>query len=145
MALLAAIVLLALSTALVVGTFSLGRSLRHAGSTTSARVRVDEGVARALGEVLQGWSAVLDSLPVGDSRMVALPAEPLDAGPPLERHARVQHVTNALYAVTVQLCAFDCSAPIAQRRARLWLQRNASAGHSAAPPLVTPWPFVDLY
>jgi hypothetical protein len=145
MALLAAIVLLALSTALVVGTFSLAHALRRAALSSVLRARVDEGVARAFGEVLQGWSPALDSLVPGGSATVALPPEPLAAGPPLQRRARVEHVTNGLYAITVDLCAYDCAAPLAQRRARLWLQRGAAAGQPIPPQLVTPWAFVDLY
>jgi hypothetical protein len=145
MALLAAIVLLAMSTALVVGTFSLARALRRAATSNVARTRVEEGIWRAFGDALQGWSVALDSLPAGGSIALALPGEPLDAVPRLQRLARVEHVANGLYAITVELCAYDCAAPLAQRRARLWLQRATAAGQSVPPQLVTPWAFVDLY
>lgn len=143
MALLAAILLLALSTALVVGTVSVARALRRAAITSSARARVESGAARAFGEVLQHWSGELDSLPARAAVAVPLDTEVSDAWPPLEHRARVSHVGNGLYAVTVDLCAFDCAHPIARRRARLWLQRPP--GDSAPPRPVTPWAFSDLY
>lgn len=144
-ALLAATVLLALGSALVVGTFSLSRALRRAAITTRARARVETGVTRALGEVLQAWSAVFDSLPAGASVAVTLGADTLDPGLPLRRRVSVSHVELDLYAVTVDVCAIDCAHPLAQRRARLWLRRPMVAGDSAAPAPVTSWAFSDLY
>src|SRR5690242_14733944 len=105
MALLAAILLLALSSALVVGAVSLSRALRRAATTTRARARVETGAVRAFGEVLQHWNGRLDSLPAGASVAVALDTEMTEAGRPLVRQARVAHVANGLYAVTVDLCA----------------------------------------
>lgn len=145
MALLAAIVLLALSSALVVGTVSSARALRRAATTTRARARVETGVARAFGEVLQHWNGQLDSLAAGAGIAVPLDTEPLESGRSLERRARVAHVGNGLYALTVDLCAYDCAHPVAQRRARLWLQRSPAPGDSSPPVLVTPWAFSDLY
>lgn len=152
-ALLAALVLLALSAALATATFSAAHAVRRAARTSRARARVETGVRRAFGEVLTGWSAALDSIPVGRSVDVALDVEPAEAGPPLVRHARVERVTAVLYAVTVDLYAFDREHPLARRRARLWLERQASATESpgavaaalAPPVVVTPWAFADLY
>lgn len=143
MALLAAIVLLALSAALVVGTVSLARAMRRAASTTRALARVETGASRAFGEVLQHWNEQLDSLPAGSGVTVSLDPEAHESEPPLERHAWVAHIANGLYAVTVELCAFDCSHPVARRRVRLWLQQTP--GRPSPPPLVTPWAFSDLY
>ena len=144
-ALLAAIVMLALASAVVVGTFSLSRALRRAATTTRARARVESGVTRALGESLQGWNSGFDSLPAGTSVAVLLSTDTLEPGLPMTRRARVSHVGMGLYAVGVEICVPDCAHPIAQRRARLWLQRNAADADSVRPALVTPWAFSDLY
>lgn len=152
-ALLAALVLLALSAALATATFSAAHAMRRAAFTALTSARVETGVRRAFGEVLATWTAALDTLPVGGAVDIVLGAEPLDAGPPLERRARVQRVQEGLYAVTVELCAFSRERPVARRRARLWLERPAAAAPSPADsvsPLVplarvTHWPLADLY
>ena len=144
-ALLGAMMLLALASALVVGTFSLARSLRRAAITAHARARAESGVPRALGEVLQGWNPVLDSLTPDGGIAVILGTDTLDAGTPVGRLARVARVGTDLYTITVDVCAYDCAHPIAQRRARLWLRRTTSPADSAGPTVVTPWAFSDLY
>lgn len=138
-------IMLALASALVVGTVSLARALRRAAITTRARARVETGVTRAFGEVLQGWSAGLDSLAPDAGIAVTLATDTLDAGVSVVRLARVSRVGRGLFAITVDVCASDCAHPIAQRRARLWLQRPVATGDSAGPTLVTPWAFGDLY
>jgi len=153
MALLAALVILALSAAMATATFSAARAVQRAALTTQARVRVDAGVRRAFAEVLAGWSVALDTMPIGSRVTFPLGPEPADAGPSLIRSARVERVTAQRYAVTVDLRAFALERPVARRRARLWLERPLPA---AAPPdvmpavlappvIVTPWAFVDLY
>jgi hypothetical protein len=152
MALLAALVLLALSAAMATATFSAAHAMRRAARTTRARDRVETGVWRAFGEVIIGWTATLDSIPVGSHVDVPLPSEPADAGPPLVRRARVGRVAEGLYAVTVDLRAFTRERPLARRRARLWLERMDMGGPPGDTPapvtppvVVTHWAFVDLY
>jgi len=152
-ALLSALMLLALSAALATAAFSAAHAMRRAAVTARARVRVETGVRRAFGEILAGWSAALDSTPVGTGVDVALAEEPAEVGPPLVRHARVQRVAQGLYAVTVDLRAFSWERPVARRRALLWLERPAATTTSppagsapiAAPTLVTHGLFSDLY
>ena len=146
MALLGAMVLLALSAALVTGTFSAARALRRAALLRRAQARVETGVQRAFGEVLAQWSPALDSLPVASGIDLPLDVEPPDAGPPLVRRAHVQHVTDRLFAVTADVRAFGWDHPLAQRRARLWLTRaEVTEGAPTSLVPVTPWPFADLY
>jgi len=64
-ALLSALMLLALSAALATTTFSVAHAMRRAAVTARARVRVETGVRRAVGEVLAGWSAALTAFPSG--------------------------------------------------------------------------------
>lgn len=153
MALLAALVLLTLSAALATATFSAAHAMRRAALSTRARVRVETGVRRAFAEVLAGWSAAQDTIPIGSGVDVALEAEPAEVGPRLVRSARVDRMAVGLYAVTVDLYAFSRERPIARRRARLWLERavpaakspDVAAGAVAPPVVVTPWAFADLY
>ena len=95
----------------------------------------------------------LDTIPIGTGVIVTLDSEPASAGPSLVRTARVDRVSEGLYALTVHLLAYDSNHPLARRRARLWLER---AGVTAPPQeslpgvigpasVVTPWGFVDLY
>lgn len=151
-ALLAALVLLALSAALATATFSAAHAMRRAARTTRVRDRVDAGMRRAFAEVLIGWTASLDSMPVGSHVDVPLPLEPTDAGPPLVRRARVGRLAEGSYAVTVDVRAFTEERPLARRRARLWLERPAAVGSPGettapgTPPVaVTHWALVDLY
>jgi len=148
MALLAALILLALSAALATAIFSAAQASRRASRTTRARVRVEVGVRRAFAEVLQGWTAALDTLPLGMAARVALDSEPAMDGPPLLRTAQVERVTADFYAITVDLRAFSIDHPMAHRRARLWVERTArdsAGGPPIAPLVVTPWGFADLY
>ena len=151
-ALLAALVLLALSAALATATFSAAHAMRRAALTARARVRVDTEVRRAFAEVLAHWSAGLDTMPIGTGVEVPLDSEPASASPPLVRSGRVQRVADGLYAVTVDLRAFASDHPLARRRARLWLERPPGSpppsgfpAVSPPPPVVTPWGLDDLY
>ncbi|HEX6600870.1 MAG TPA: hypothetical protein VF034_16265 [Gemmatimonadaceae bacterium] len=152
MALVAALVLLALSAALATATFSASRAMRRAALLTRTRARVEAAVPRAFADVLAGWSAVMDTLPVGDASEVKLASDSAADGPPLGRTAWVNRTTDRLYAITVDIRAFGDDHPLARRHARLWLERPAGAepsagagGMSYPPPFVTPWAFSDLY
>lgn len=150
MALLAALLLLALSAAFATATFSAARAMRRAALAARVRSRVESGIPRAFAEVLVGWSAALDTLEVGGVRELALHADSAD-GPLLVRTARVERTTDRLYAVTVDIQALGGVRPLARRRARLWLERPVSApppagaGAVLPPPFVTPWALSDLY
>lgn len=137
-------VLLALSSALVVGTFSASRAMHRSASAARERARVETEVTRALGEVLVHWTPALDSLPVGAGVDLALDPEPAEAGPALLRRARAERVAERLYAVTVDVRALARDEPLARRRARLWLQRDTGTVFTTPAP-VTPWAFADLY
>ena len=106
MALLVALVLLALSAALAAATFSAAHAMRRAALTALASVRVETGVRRAFGDVLVTLERSVRYPPGGSCGSRTLHPEPVDAGPPLERRARVAHVADGLYAVTVELFAF---------------------------------------
>jgi len=148
MALLGALVLLALSAALATAIFSAAHAARLAAGSARARVRVDAGIRRAFAEVLQHWGSALDSIPVGAASGVSLESEPAADGLPLIRFARVDRVTDRLYAITVDVRAASLDHPLAHRRARLWLERataDSVAGAPIPPVVVTPWGFTDLY
>ena len=150
-ALLAALVLLALSAALATATFSAARAMRRSALITRVRARVEAGVPRAFAEVLAGWNAALDTLVVGGLVQVALPTDSATEAPPLVRTARVRRATAQLYAVTVDIRAFGPEHPLARRSARLWLERPVAppppvGGGAPIPPrFVTPWALSDLY
>ena len=98
-ALFAALVLLALSAALVAATFSAARARRHAAMVTRVRARVEAGVPRAFAEVLAGWNPALDSLVVGGVVEIGLASDPAGDGPRVMRAARVERTTDRLYSV----------------------------------------------
>ena len=150
MALLAALLLLALSAAFATATFSAARAMRRAALAARMRSRVESGVPRAFAELLVGWNGALDTLGVGGVMELALHSDSAD-GPPLERTVRVERTTDRLYAVTVDIQAPGGVRPLARRRARLWLERLVAppppvgAGAVPPPPFVTPWALSDLY
>lgn len=147
-ALLSALALLALSAALLAGSFAAARAMIRSARSTLAVARADTGARRALGELLSGWSPALDSLAVGGVMEAPLEAEPVDARPALIRRARVWRVTDRSYVLSVQVRTFDWSTPTAERRMRLLLERPArvdSTAPLAAPVPVTRWSLADLY
>ena len=94
MALVAALALLALSAALATATFSAARAMRRAALLARARARVEAGVPRAFADVLAGWDAAMDTLPVGEVMEVKLASDSVMGGPPLGRTARVKVVSR---------------------------------------------------
>ena len=148
MALLMALVLLTLSAALLAGAFAASRAAARSARSTRLIARVDTGARRALGEVIQSWTTQLDELPVGASAELTLPDDSGEAGPALVRNARVQRLTERLYVVSVDVCAFERARPAAQRSASIVLERPVRADSVAPMPRPLPlrrWSIADLY
>jgi hypothetical protein len=147
-ALLAALTMLVLSAALLTGAFAASRAMIRSARSAKAMARVETGAQRALAEVLVGWSPALDSLSVGGIVDAALDSEPAEMRPLLSRRAQVRRITERLYVISLDVRAFDWDAPIAQRRARLIVERPAqtdSAAPLARPIPVRRWSVADLY
>lgn len=144
-ALVAALGLLLLAAALLAGSATASVELRRAARSRSWAARADFEAWRAVGVVLQGWDATLDSLPVGAT--VERFVEPPDAaGPPILVRARVRRLSARIFAAGVSV-RVGGSGQAASRRARLLLQRDSSTSDSTASPRVSTvarWSVVDL-
>lgn len=144
-ALVAALGLLLLATALLAGSTTASVELRRTARSRSWAARADFEGRRALGVVLQGWDAALDSLPIGATveRLVDSADAP---GPSVVVHARVRRLSARLFAVVVRV-RVGVSGQAAARRARLLLQRDSSGSDGAASAGVSTlsrWSVVDL-
>ncbi len=144
-ALVAALGLLLLAAALLAGGATASVELRRAARSRSWAARADFETQRALGLVLQGWDAALDSLPIGAS--VDRVVEPsASSGPPVTVSARVRRLSARNYAAVVAV-RVGVSGQAAARRARLLLQRAAPGSDSVASTgvsTVSRWSVVDL-
>ena len=144
-ALVAALGLLLLAAALLAGSATAAVELRRAARSRSWAARADFEAQRALGVVLQGWDATLDSLPIG--AMVERAVEPMDSvGPPVAVHARVRRLSGRIFAAVVSV-RVGVSGQAAARRARLLLEHEAPGSDSAASVGVSTlsrWSVVDL-
>jgi hypothetical protein len=135
MALLGALALLALSAALLAGSFAVARATMRSSRSVRTTARVDGEARRSLAEVLIGWTPAWDSLAVGAVAAAPLGAESVEAGPPLVRSAVVRRIDDRLYVVSVDVRAVDAGTPIAERRARLVLERRTSMPAARPAPL----------
>lgn len=140
-ALVAALALLALASALVVGTFSAGRAMSRATATARAAARADAGARRALARVIAGWDGSLESLPAGATVGRALPADD-EQTPPLIVSASVRRLRDDVFLVVVDVGATAGPALLARRRYRLLVERPASSDTSRrglAPSVLVAW------
>ena len=144
-ALVAALGLLLLAAALLAGSAAASVELRRSARSQSWSARADFEGQRALGMVLQGWDAALDSLPIGATaeRFVDSADAP---GPPVVVRARVRRLSTRLYAVVARV-RVGAGGQAAGRRSRLLLQRDSSGADSVASRGVSTlarWSVVDL-
>jgi hypothetical protein len=140
-ALVAALALLALASALVLGTFGAGRAMSRATANARAAVRADAGARRALARVVAGWEGSLDSMPAG--AVVARPlTEDDERAPPLILSATVRRLSEAVFLIVVDARVTSGSALIARRRYR-WLVEHSASGdssnHRVAPSSLAGW------
>jgi hypothetical protein len=146
LALVATLGLLLLAGALLAGSFVSSLGLRRATTGLTAVARADWAQRRALADALAGWDAAADSLPLGAAmdRPVVVSRT---GGPAVHVHARLRHLTPAIYSVTVAVRVGDGAVPMATRRVRLLLARPAggdSAAGSRVPSPLARWSMSDL-
>jgi hypothetical protein len=165
-ALVAALMLLALSAALlIIAVVIAGAQLRAARSERAA-LDVDARARHALASVLAGWDGGPDSLADGASMDRALSLAERggdDGGMPSSGTLRIQHVGGGLYAVAVDV-SIGTAPTVARERLRLLVRRppivvaidTSTAGvpgdtgaalmHGRGPPApIARWSVADLY
>lgn len=150
MALVAALGLMMLAGALLVGTALASVELGRATRTLGAAARAESEVRRGMALVLQAWDAGLDSLPIGASAARPAAAVVVD-GVAVRVRTHVQRLGRGLYAASVAVQIGDSAAPLAARRARLLLRRAADTTADTvvggASPVLRPlprWSVADL-
>lgn len=143
--LVAALGLLLLAAALLAGSVMASVHLTRATRGIVSVARADAEARRALGAVVQGWDARVDSLPVGARVERAIP--PLDAdGPRVVVHAYVQRISRSLFAAHVAVRVGEGAGTLAVRRMHLLLERPGltdSTGTSARPMPLARWSVAD--
>lgn len=153
-ALVAALALLALSAALVSGTFAVARAVHFRTRAESARLTAEAAAMRALVLLTAGWGSAEDTLAPGASLerdLAETLTAPPDAGPAVRGRTRISRLTDRGYLVAVDVRIGD--APVlARRRLSLLLVRppldSASVARGdplPAPRPVTSWTLADLY
>jgi hypothetical protein len=164
-ALVAALALLALSTALVAGAVAIATAMARSARSERAALEVEARSHRALATVLADWGAEADSLPVGRGVERELSASEWGGaayGMPASGRLRIQRLAPGLYAVVIDVRTG--SAPsLARQRLRLLVSRPlipasldtaraapGDSGHTKAlirrpPAPIARWSAADLY
>ncbi len=144
-ALVAALALLALASALLAGAF-----LSAIAATRSARAVhgsvVAEGASRAaLAECLASWGDRERALAVGETIVRAVRAA--DAGPNVAGVTEVRRLGAGHFIVSVDVTVGDSLAPTARRRMRVVVREPAgdSTQSRRRPALLGRWSLADLY
>jgi hypothetical protein len=132
-ALVAALGLLMLGAALLAGSSLAALELRRGVRGRVAGARAEWEARRAVGMVVQGWDAELDSMPVGAMRQRAM--QPLPDAPATLTVAYVRRLATDRYAATVsvRVGAEGGAGALANRRVRLLLERAHTSDSTAAP------------
>jgi hypothetical protein len=137
--------LLAFAAALLAGTFASAMALAQAQRSARASAEAEALARRATAQVLASWPASNDVLPVHAYQ------DQEDERPSFGRTAvrtRIQRISASVYVVTADIRVGDGPFPIAHRRARLVLERPASAdsgGLSGPPQPIARWGFSTSY
>ena len=145
-ALVAALGLLLMAAGLLGGAAVASVALRRATRSLVASARADSEGTRGLGELVLGWDAALDSLPVGGWREWPLTAPP-SAEPRADAQARVQRLSGALFAGSVAVRVGGSGSARAFRSLRLLVERppRADSGVVAGVPRrITRWSVFDV-
>jgi hypothetical protein len=148
MALLVAVALLALSAALLAGSFAATRSASHAERLARSAARADGLAKRALADALLAWTPNDDSLAIGRSVAREVPSYTSDDGLPADAGVRISRVTELLFAITSEVRVGTPGAILSTRRYRLLLERRTNDSGvvvSGAPTPIGRWSLAELY
>jgi hypothetical protein len=148
MALLVAVALLALSAALLVGTFAASTSAMHAERLARSAARADGLARRGLADALGSWTPGDDSLTIGQSNTRLAPQFAADDGVPADGDVRITRVSRMLFAITSEARVGRRGAIAATRRYRLLVERRMNDSGVAVPGEPTPiarWSLYELY
>jgi hypothetical protein len=148
MALVIAIVLLALASALLVGTVAAATAAARAERSARAAARADALARRVLGDFVLAWQPGFDSLPVGGAVARALSSLAGDDGFPAEGDVHLVRIGASLFAVTSEIRVGHADAIVARRRYRLLLEQrtnDSGVAPSGAPRRIPRWGLEELY
>lgn len=146
--LLAALALLALAAALLVGMASASRRIGRAGRSQAAMLVADAESRRALAGYVATWGASADALPVGGTLVASAASTAGVSSFPVGVRLRLQRLTQSRYVLAVECAVGPDSVIFARRRLRLLLERPTATDSTAAllpPTPVAVWSFADLY
>lgn len=151
---MAALALLALSAALVSGSFAAARALQLRTRAETARLVAESCAMRAAVMLLSGWSSAENALSPGASleRDLADVLPAVDSGAPaVSGRTRVTRLSDRGYLVSVDV-RVGAAPLLARRRLQLLLMRPAPDSASvargdppSAPRPIRTWSLADLY
>lgn len=148
-ALLIAVALMALASALLVGATASARSVARAAKSHEASVIADAESRVVIAGILQAWTPADDSLRVGTARaFVVGPRVAGWGGALVVTRIRVQRLSPRHYVVATECQVGPDSAVLARRRMRLVLERAPSSDSTlpfSSPAPLGQWSLSDLF
>ena len=145
--LVAALALLTLAAALIVGASTLARASSRTARVYLATFTAETEARRALASLLASWPAASDTLSVG--RTLLVEGSDRAQGELVSRSAlRLLRLSRTTYSLSVDCRVGAWAAPLARRRLRLLLRRAVQVDTLVArdtPRPIARWPFDELY
>jgi hypothetical protein len=146
--LLAALALLALAAALLVGTASASSRIARAGRSRAATLVADAESRQALASFVAAWGSSADALPVGGTLVTTTASTASVGAMPVGVRLRLQRLTLTRFVLAVECQVGPGSLILARRRFRLLLERaivTDSTVPRRPPAPVAVWGLADLY
>jgi hypothetical protein len=148
-ALLVALALLALGSALLVGAASAARAATHAEETLEAVAAAESELRLVLAEALTTWNASLDSMPVGAFALRAVPPRRNGFGAvEMRSTVRIQRIGATRFVVAASTQAGPSGALAARRRAQLLVEQvipSDSLAPMRPPSPIVRWSTAELH
>ncbi len=145
--LIAALALLTLAAALIVGASTLARASSRSARVYLAAFTAETEARHALASFLASWPAAAEMLPVG--RTLLVEGSVSDPGEVVTRSTlRLLRLSPSTYSLSVDCRVGVWASPMARRRLRILLRRAVQVDTlqaKATPRPVARWPFEELY
>ena len=148
-ALLVALALLALASAMLAGSAQAGRFASRSAQSHSAGITADAATRAAMAEFMVQWSASDDVLPIGQGRVTIVGPRRVGAGGMVSvTQLRLLRLSSARFMLAAESAVGPEGAIASRRRLCLIIERVPSADTTGVPAPPVPigrWSISDLY